>query len=376
MSILLVLTWLSSCLLAALTLEHKGLLSGWILGKFEKAVDPQLGIRLIPEFHLEQRLSEKALFDVEFSLNAFGTVQFSSSRDPETDGEVSPYRLWARFSLSQFEARIGLQKINFGSATLLRPLMWFDSLDPRDPLQLTDGVHAVLARYYFVSNTNLWFWVLYGNDDLKGWESIPTAEDTAEAGGRAQVPVLTGELALTYHHRRIDLTRAPAPLPLPGGRIIPEHRFGLDGKWDVGVGVWFEGAWVFQDSDFLPVPWQRAINIGLDYTFDIGNGLYLLGEHFRLERVQKAFGPGDPVDFSALLVRYPLSIQDDIAGIFYYDWDNGDFYRFLNWQRTYDRWRIVVIGFWNPEAFQIYPTQPGRNPFTGKGFQVMVVFNY
>ena len=72
----------------------------------------------------------------------------------------------------------GLQKINFGSAVLLRPLMWFDSLDPRDPLQLTDGVYAVLLRYYFPNNANLWAWALYGNDSPKGWESAATAEDT------------------------------------------------------------------------------------------------------------------------------------------------------------------------------------------------------
>jgi len=56
--------------------------------------------------------------------------------------------MWIRLSTKQFELRAGLQKINFGSATLLRPLMWFDKIDPRDPLQLTDGVYALLARYY------------------------------------------------------------------------------------------------------------------------------------------------------------------------------------------------------------------------------------
>ena len=57
----------------------------------------------------------------------------------------------------------GLQKINFGSATMLRPLMWFDQVDPRDPLQLTDGVWGVLGRYYFLNNANIWLWGLYGN---------------------------------------------------------------------------------------------------------------------------------------------------------------------------------------------------------------------
>ena len=68
-----------------------------------------------------------------------------------------------RYSSDQFELRLGLQKINFGSASMLRPLMWFDQMDPRDPLHLTDGVWGLLARYYFLNNANIWLWGLYGN---------------------------------------------------------------------------------------------------------------------------------------------------------------------------------------------------------------------
>jgi hypothetical protein len=35
-----------------------------------------------------------------------------------------------------------------------------------------------------------------------------------------------------------------------------------------------------------------------------------------------------------------------------------------------------IIGFWNPEEFLLYPTQAGNNPFVGKGFQIMVTFNF
>jgi len=71
-----------------------------------------------------------------------------------------------------------------------------------------------------------------------------------------------------------------------------------------------------------------------------------------------------------------LGLLDEITGIFYYDWENNEFYRFLSWQRTYDKWRFNVIGFWNPEDFRIYPTPSRDNPFAGKGFQVMIIFNY
>jgi hypothetical protein len=335
-------------------------------------------VRYIPEFTLQEDLSSSVFFDAEFSLNAFGTALFVSGEETFTDGNLDPYRMWLRFSTAKFEARVGLQKINFGSASMLRPLMWFDSLDPRDPLQLTDGVYGILLRYFFVNNANIWVWGLYGNDQTKGWEVFPTAQNTAEYGGRIQLPLFTGEVALTYHHRRADLSEYPVPVPLQQGFDLeaPEDRLGLDGKWDVGIGLWIEAALVRQDNDILPQRWQRAMNIGADYTFGLGNGLNIMAEHFRLERSEEAFGAGDKVDFTALFLRYPLGFLDDITAILYYDWDTKDFYRFLNWQRTTDRWRFNVIAFWNPDEFLIYPSQPGNNPFAGKGFQLMVAFNY
>ena len=114
-----------------------------------------------------------------------------------------------KFSGDQFEVRAGLQKINFGSASMLRPLMWFDQIDPRDPLQLTDGVYVLLGRYYFLNNANIWVWALYGNDSRKGWEQIPSLKKVPEFGGRLQLPVSHGELGTTYHYRVADASSVP-----------------------------------------------------------------------------------------------------------------------------------------------------------------------
>jgi hypothetical protein len=374
--ILSILFFISPSIVLCWTFGHKGLLSAWGVGSFQKASNPQLGLRYIPEFTLALQPSESITLDTEVSLNVFGTAVFEEIDNVRTDGDIKPYRMWLRFSLSQFEARIGLQKINFGSAALLRPLMWFDSLDPRDPLQLTDGVYALLLRYYFVNNTNIWLWGLYGNEKTKGWEAIPTQKDSVEYGGRLQIPLFTGELAMTYHHRRADIQKSLVFPLLPRTQIAPENRYALDGKWDIGIGLWFEGTLIQQKSDFLPSPWQRALNIGLDYTFSVGNGLYILGEHFNWARTKEAFGSGNDINFSAMLIRYPLGLLDEITGILYYDWENKEFYRFISWQRTYDKWRFNIIGFWNPKDFLIYPAASGANPFAGKGFQVTVIFNY
>lgn len=140
------------------------------------------------------------------------------------------------------EVRLGLQKINFGSANMLRPLMWFDQLDPRDPLQLTDGVWGLLGRYYFLNNANLWVWGLYGNNQQKMWETGNTYSGFPELGGRFQTPVPRGELAFTYHYRKADLSEHSLLSNQPTS--VGENRVGIDGKWDLGVGLWFEAVWM------------------------------------------------------------------------------------------------------------------------------------
>jgi len=356
----------------------KGQLSGWLALNDEKPSTPRFGLRYIPALSLGRGGEQKLALDAELSVNAYGSAIAPDWRDVQAEGRVKLYRLWLRLSSARFEARLGLQKINFGSAALFRPLMWFDRLDPRDPLQITDGVTGLLLRYYFPNNTNLWLWGLYGNEDLKGWETAPTASRQPEFGGRVQWPLFKGELGLSAHFRRTDLGRNLSgagfgPLLDP---IVPEERLALDGKWDAGVGLWIEGSILKQHSREIPYPYQRALTAGADYTFGLGNGLYVLAEHFLREDSAGALGQGQGWQFSGLSLRYPLGLLDTLSGMFYYDWKNKDVYSFLSWQRTYDRWSWFVIGFWNPTRFQVFGTQAGNNYFSGKGFQVMIVFNH
>ena len=358
------------------TLDFKGLIALWGVGSFQKSADPQLGLRFIPELFLEKSLSNNISLDANVSLNAYGVATFEEIDDVRSEGDIKPYRLWARFSSSQFEVRVGLQKINFGSAMLFRPLMWFDRLDPRDPLQLTDGVYGLLMRYYFVNNGNIWLWGLYGNEDPKGLEVVPTKKDAIEFGGRIQAPLWTGELAFTYHHRCADYNNVPLLGPYLSDPTIPENRYALDGKWDIGVGFWFEGTLIHKQIEKSLNPYQKALTVGMDYTFGWGNGLNILGEYFLFEASQEVLSSGEGIHYTGLSLNYPLALLDTIGLIFFYDWDNKDLYSFVNWRRTYDRWSLNVMGFWNPERFQVYATRDEDNQFSGKGFQIMVVYNY
>jgi hypothetical protein len=356
--------------------ELHGQASGWAGADHSISTGAQAGLRYLPDLLLEKRLSDGVDAHMELSLNAFATARYREADPPSYDWEVRAYRGWIRLSTEKFEARIGLQKISFGSAMLFRPLMWFDRIDPRDPLQLTDGVYAVLARYYVQNNANFWLWGLYGNNDTKGWELAPTERKAPEYGGRAQSPLWSGEIGVTYHHRRADLNPLISNTTVTDGPAAPEDRLGLDGKWDIGIGVWFEAVLTHQVSDILLARYQRQWTAGADYTFPIGNGLYIATEYFRSERAREPFSSGEGAGFSALSLNYPVGTVDHVSALFYRDWTNHEWYRLLTWERTYDNWSFYLLGFWNPASFQIYHTQAGVNPFAGSGFQIMTVFNH
>jgi hypothetical protein len=258
--------------------------------------------------------------------------------------------------------------------------MWFDSVDPRDPLQITDGVNGVLVRYYLHSDASVWAWGLYGNNRPKGWETSPTREKTPELGGRVQVPVSKGEMAFTTHHRRADLSKGLVSNVGIENPVTEESRYALDGKWDLGIGLWFEGVLTHQTNPDVARPDQRALNIGADYTFGVGNGLHVLGEYFLLENAHGVLDRGDGTRLSAALLSYPVGLLDTVTGIVYFDSRRHDAYRFISWQRSYDRWQLYGMGFWNPQQAAIYRGQPGQtagqSPLAGRGVQVMAVFHH
>jgi len=366
---------------ASPTFSLGGMLAGAGLARLDAALEPLFSLRFIPVLTFSLPAGRGLALDAEVSANAYGAVALLADAPADTESDLKPYRGWLRLSSSRFEARIGLQKLSFGSATLFRPLMWFDALDPRDPLQITDGVYGLLLRYYTRSNANVWGWGLYGNGDRRGFDLAPPDKKAPEFGGRIEVPLFKGEIAATYHRRKaaIDgltpiMSPDPvSPLPVPP---VPEDRIGLDGKWDLGVGVWFEGALVHQHSPLLPLPYQRALTVGLDYTLALGRGLTALVEHFRIASSARAFSPGDGLSFTALLLRYPLGLLDEISGIFYYDWKNRGVYRFLSWKHTTDALSFSAIVFWNPAELVVFQGSPGSGSFAGTGFELLLAYHF
>ena len=334
---------------------------------FSDPTQVQAGVRFIPSLSLGTKQDHKLKFDSEVAFNTYADYNYSTEKD-HADAKIDPYRLWIRLSSARFEIRAGLQKINFGSASMLRPLMWFDRMDPRDPLQLTNGVYGLLGRYYFQNNANAWLWMLIGNDKTKGWETVPSNGRIPEFGGRLQLPVPRGETAISFHHRTAELN---------GSMNYPEDRLGLDGKWDLGVGLWAEYSIVHStlDSQYFN-PWVKMITLGSDYTFAYGNGLNVTGEFFRYSNSGKPFDAGNNRNLSLISANYPFANIYRVSGILYYDWTGKNWYRIINLQRQGDNWTFYLFLFWNPEKMQLYGMETSTNMFAGKGAELMVVYNF
>lgn len=332
------------------------------------------GGRYIPQGNYQVKLDDSRLLDFEASANVYGNVGIKSLDDVSASGRIKPYRLWARYSTRQLEIRAGLQKINFGSASILRPLMWFDQMDPRDPLQLTDGVWGMLGRYYTLSNVTAWGWVLYGNDRPKGWEQIGTHRTIPEAGGRLQLPAGTGEAAVSYHYRVAD-SRNVAEADFRYEKV-PEHRIGIDVRFDRVVGYWLEASWKTMGKEMGVFTNQEILNVGMDYTFGFGNGMYVAFEQLIAAYDENAFAFSNPITFSLLNATYPIGMFDNISYILYYDWRNHSAYNFINWQRQFNRLTIHFMGYWNPANYQIPTVTSSEMLFGGTGIQIMLVFNH
>jgi hypothetical protein len=355
------------------SLTFSGMVSGWMHINPDIDLPLNAGLRYIPALDYQVKLKNDRMIDFEASANINGSLGFYPFDTIHSYGKIKPYRVWARFSADQYELRLGLQKINFGSASMLRPLMWFDQLDPRDPLQLTDGVWSLLFRYYFLNNANLWLWGLYGNDGPKTWETGKSAR-APEYGGRFQSPVPKGEMALSFHHRTAD-TRGIAG-DFQQYERVGENRVGLDGKWDLGVGLWFEGTWIGKTRYSGFYTNQELLTAGIDYTFGLGNGLNVIAEHLVFALDEKAFQFNKSTSFTGVSLSYPLSMNDNLSGIVFYDWTHGNSYNFLNWKHDFGKVTGYLMAFINPAQYIMPQQGESSQLFAGKGIQIMIVYNY
>ncbi len=348
--------------------DFKGQLS-W-LNAYSNAQKFNSNLRYIPEYSAKYEFDSTRKLDFESSFN-FTASYFTDS------GKVafnpSTYRLWIRYSTKQTELRVGLQKIDFGSATLLRPIQWFNRIDPRDPLKITNGVKAILGRYYFVNNANLWVWALLNNTEVRGMDIFSTKRKFPEIGGRIQFPLKKGEMAFTWHRRNGIL---PDNFPQVVSSSFAENRVGFDTKLDLKVGLWFEATSIFRKSNLGSLRNQTAATLGTDYTFGLGSGLNVI-----FEKMWVGFGENfgkyeQNIHLNALITTYPIDINNRISVYGIYSKKSEINSLVGNFEHQFNKITAYLMVFHNQSGtFSLLQNQMGPL-FNGNGFNILLTYNH
>ena len=349
---------------------------GQILGQtnigFGKESTKFLGTRYLPEFTFNKEIDSLSSFAIETSIN----ISLSKTNIPghslDINSNFSPYRIWLRYLKKNWELRLGLQKIDFGSAQLLRPIQWFNQIDPRDPLGLTNGVYGLLIRHYFKNNSNLWLWGLYGNEKQRGLDALTTLIDSPEFGGRFQTFIPKGEAALSYHYREAGANN----IPFFENYSSPEHRIGFDSKIDIGFGMWTELTYVHRAKNIGILTNQLLLNLGVDYTFRIGNGLTVSKEYLFSNSSNSKTNESLRRGFSALSFTYPLGLSSSLSGLIYQQWNNNTQTLMLNYQQQFNSLSGYIILYYNPKTVEGIQQNDIFQSFSGPGIQLLIVFNH
>jgi len=317
----------------------------------------------IPTLAWRRDLSGGAFFDIEWACKGWFTTEAPEGENFLHDGKQ--HRLWARLAGERFDLRLGLQRIAFGPGFVLRPLQWFDTLDPKDPTGQTDGVEALRVRYFHRDNLTLWLWAVR---TVKPWQV--TSNDNKyrySPGLRIETTTPLGELGVAYHqeHSKYNLLDS---------ETISDRRLGLDFRYDGFVGLWTELYYFWRN--FAPYgDQQKQIMIGGDYTLPIRNGLYISVEHLLLPDMESS--SSSIPQFTALIASLPLGMFDQIMAIVYRDWDNNRSLNYLRWARVYDNLSFNFMFALNPKRSAY---ENASLPVTLAGFgssiNFMMVYNH
>jgi len=194
-----------------------------------------------------------------------------------------------------------------------------------------------------------------------------------EFGGRVQVPVPRGEIAATYHHRNANSENLSG---IPSYENIPENRYGLDGKWDVEVGLWFEAVYINKAKNVGILTNQSYLTLGVDYTFGVGSGLNITLENMVSSFDEKVFKFGNTSNVTATSIAYPIGFFDNITTMAYYSWDEEVVSLFLNYEHQFKKLTGYVMAYYNPKSQSGMGSIRVENSFEGPGIRLMLVYNH
>ncbi len=355
-------------LLSGAMLGQQVHLKGQLWGGIVAGDDPADGyeqhselLGYIPTLSVMKQFANGTLLDFEWAHKS------GTSADGNPDGDIEIFedlhRLWMRYSSEHLEVRLGLQKIAFGPAQILRPLAWFDNIDPEDPTNQTDGVNALRLRFFPSGNLALWTWIVISDQ----W-------DYYSPGIRLEATLPLGELGLTWYDQWQAGFHSLGQMPVA---LLWGHdrRLALDLRYDGLIGLWTESFLVLPVESPHNPDRQAFYMLGGDYTFGIGNGLYIMMEQLWLPATVD--NPGAGRQMAALLASWSMGMFNQLMVIVYQDWDSSRTYSYFRWARVYDHISLNIMVSLNPRR-SAYENGPLPTTLAGFGSSLnfMIVYNH
>lgn len=182
-----------------------------------------------------------------------------------------------------------------------------------------------------------------------------------------------GEMGLATNLRAVRIPENQ--IQLPGQENAVQYKIGMDGRWDVGPGLWYECSFTGSDRNVGPFSQLALLTLGSDYTFALGNGLNLTAEHMWAAMGRSITEMDETAAFSALSMSYPINFFNQLRLLSYFDWKHQKPYTFLQYENKLSRGKLQLMAWANPEN----PVLPGREDmmlFGGLGIQIMYIVHF
>lgn len=276
---------------------------------FHKDFDSEVELRL----GLLGNVWENERFQMDYELvgdiiQSDGPAVQAGFRD-ETN--IDFFRAWLRLDGGNFQVRGGRQNILFGAGSIFRPLGFFDTRDVTGVIPQTRGVDSIRSSYFFDPSSFVQAWLVPANKD-----------DRMIAGLRWEGPLAGMDAgAVIQYHPETDLEDLP-----DFSSELFQTGFHLKGEYEIGF--WTEGR---IDVQLGRKDQAKRLNLtlGIDYTFNIGEGLHVLLEYFISDRGKNFIQPGLGDDLTVqqvgILFDQPVGIDIKWQLFFILDIDDKTF---------------------------------------------------
>ena len=211
--------------------------------------------------------------DYEMELEATEADGPSVQSDLESKTSTGIHRAWLRISNNSFQFRGGHQEILFGNGAIFQPLGFFDTRDVSGVIPKAQGVDSIRTTWFHADVSLIEAWL------------VPAKMGTAVISG-IRGELLLGKIAtgiVFQYHPESDLDDF-------SGYDQEMIQMGYHLKGEYEFGFWNESRLDIEIQPSSPLRFDTVL--GIDYTFEIGEGLHILAEYFFTTR-QREFSLSD-----------------------------------------------------------------------------------